>query len=69
MPARTTAVGYSLLIIDPTDGSINVIVGPTPIDLVGTLYLPSGHAIDPHSQLVAASIGWYDGELYYGNGL
>lgn len=57
----------SLLIIDPTDGSTNVIVGPTPVDLVGTLYLPSGHAIDPRSQLVAGSIGY--GELYYGNGL
>lgn len=57
----------SLLIIDPTDGSANVIVGPTPIDLEGMLYLPSGHAIDPRSQLVAGSLGY--GELYYGNGL
>ena len=58
----------SLLIIDPTHGSTHVIAGPTPID-TPRLYLPAGHAIDPRSQLVAASIGWDDGELYYGNGL
>jgi hypothetical protein len=56
----------SLVIIDPSDRSASVVMGPTPVDMP-TLYLPAARAIDPRSQLVAASIGY--GALYFGNGL
>lgn len=57
----------SLVIIDPSDHSASVVMGPTPADM-STLYLPEARAIDPRSQLVAGSIG-YAGGLYFGNGL
>jgi hypothetical protein len=58
----------SLVIIDPSDRSASVVMGPTPADMP-TLYLPAARAIDPRSQLVAGSIGGYEGALYFGNGL
>jgi hypothetical protein len=58
----------SLVILDPSDRSASVVMGPTPADMP-TLYLPADRAIDPRSQLVAGSIGWYEGALYFGNGL
>jgi hypothetical protein len=57
----------SLVIIDPSDRSASVVMGPTPVDMP-TLYLPAARAIDPRSQLVAGAIG-YEGGLYFGNGL
>jgi hypothetical protein len=58
----------SLVIIDPSDRSASVVIGPTPADMP-MLYLPEARVIDPRSQLVAASIGWHEGALYFGNGL
>lgn len=58
----------SLVIIDPSDRSASIVIGPTPANMP-TLYLPAARAIDPRSQLVAGSIGWHEGALYFGNGL